>query len=383
LKVGDRLPYGPCDLSLLTDEHIIQGVYQQCKEKFNLDERRARITKFNAASKWKKRGLALVPTMFGIAFGLKFMNQGGALVHIYRDGSVLVSHGGIEMGQGLYTKVIQIASKVLGVPVDMIHTAETATNLVPNTSPTAASYSSDINGWAVKDACEQIMKRLDYVIERYHTASWTEIIEKAYMERISLSASGFWKSRKVTWDPVTRIGRRWNYYCYGASASEVEIDLLTGEHQQVASHVVMDVGRSLNPAVDIGQVEGAFVQGLGLFTMEEQLFSPNGSLLTRGPGAYKIPGFRDIPAQLSISLYDQWSNRHGLYHSKAVGEPPLFMGASVFFAIRDAVEQANPTMLDFHSPATVENIRMSLDDTLAKKATEAAGTSDKPWCVRP
>ena len=180
-----------------------------------MEERRARISKFNAASKWKKRGLALVPTMFGIAFGLKFMNQGGALVHIYRDGSVLVSHGGIEMGQGLYTKVIQIASKVLGVPVDMIHTAETATNLVPNTSPTAASYSSDINGWAVKDACEQIMKRLDYVIERYHTASWTEIIEKAYMERISLSASGFWKSRKVTWDPVTRIGRRWNYYCYG------------------------------------------------------------------------------------------------------------------------------------------------------------------------
>ena len=180
-----------------------------------MEERRERISKFNAASKWKKRGLALVPTMFGIAFGLKFMNQGGALVHIYRDGSVLVSHGGIEMGQGLYTKVIQIASKVLGVPVDMIHTAETATNLVPNTSPTAASYSSDINGWAVKDACEQIMKRLDYVIERYHTASWTEIIEKAYMERISLSASGFWKSRKVTWDPVTRIGRRWNYYCYG------------------------------------------------------------------------------------------------------------------------------------------------------------------------
>ena len=215
LQIGDRLPYGPCEKSLLTDEHILPGVYKQCEEKFNITERRESVAKFNAENKWKKRGLALVPTMFGIAFGLKFMNQGGALVHIYRDGSVLVSHGGIEMGQGLYTKVNQIASKVLGVPVEKIHTAETATNQVPNASPTAASYSSDINGWAVRDACEQIMKRLDYVIERNHTKSWEEIIQIAYMERISLSASGFWKSKDVTWDPVTRIGRRWNYYCYG------------------------------------------------------------------------------------------------------------------------------------------------------------------------
>ena len=286
LKVGDRLPYGPCDMSLLTDEHILKGVYEQCEHEFSLAKRREEVAEFNATNKRKKRGLALVPTMFGIAFGLKWMNQGGALVHIYRDGSILVSHGGIEMGQGLHTKMAQIASKCLGAPIELIHTSETSTTQVPNASPTAASFSSDINGWAVKDACEQLQRRLQTVIDRHEQAGWSEIINMAYMERISLSACGFWKSNKITYDPVTRIGRRWNYYCYGAAASEVEIDVLTGEHQQRATHIVMDVGRSLNPAVDIGQVEGAFVQGLGLFTMEEPLFSNDGRLLTKGPGLF-------------------------------------------------------------------------------------------------
>ena len=180
-----------------------------------MEKRRQSVAKFNEENKWKKRGLALVPTMFGIAFGLKFMNQGGALVHVYRNGSVLVSHGGIEMGQGLYTKVIQVASKCLGVPVEKIHTSETATTQVPNAQPTAASFSSDINGWAVKNACEQIVARLDIVREQKPFATWEEIVSTAYFQRISLSASGFWKCKEVTWDPVSRLGRRWNYYCYG------------------------------------------------------------------------------------------------------------------------------------------------------------------------
>jgi len=383
LKVGHRLPFGTDDKQILTDEHILEDCFAKCDESFQIAERRARIAKFNSSSKWKKRGVAIVPTMFGIAFGLKHMNQGGALVHIYSDGSVLVNHGGVEMGQGLYTKMIQIASKVLEVPVEKIHTAETSTTTVPNAQPTAASYSSDLNGWAVKKACETLKERLSVVHEQKPFATWEELVNMAYLQRISLSATGFWRTPDVTWDPIARVGKRYNYQCYGTSASEVEVDLLTGHHEILETEILMDVGRSLNPAVDVGQIEGAFMQGVGLMTIEEELYNQKGQLLTRGPGAYKIPGFGDIPKKFKVSLYDQYSNRHGLYHSKGVGEPPLFMGASVFFAIRDAVKSSTAAkVLQFDSPATVERIRMACDDPFSQKAKATTGHTDHPWCVR-
>ncbi|CAG5113950.1 Oidioi.mRNA.OKI2018_I69.chr2.g8039.t1.cds [Oikopleura dioica] len=383
LKPGDRLPFGEDDKQILTDEHIIKDLYEKTDSSWNMAKRRAANDEFNKANKYKKRGVALVPTQFGIAFGLKFLNQGGALVQIYTDGSVLVAHGGVEMGQGLYTKMIQIASKELDIPVEKIHTLETSSTTVPNTSPTAASYSSDINGWAVKKACEELRERLSSIHETDPFITWEEKIKKAYFQRISLSATAFWKAPDVTWDPVARIGKRYNYYCYGACGADVEVDLLTGHHTIRDAEIMMDVGRSLNPAVDIGQVEGAFMQGVGLMTIEEELYSPTGRLLTRGPGAYKIPGFGDIPAKLKVSLYDKFSNRHGLYHSKGVGEPPLFMGAGVFYALRDAIRQVNTDkLLDWHSPATVERIRLSVGDALSTSAKSTTPATDAPWCVR-
>jgi len=204
----------------------------------------------------------------------------------------------------------------------------------------------------------------------------------AYESRISLSASSFWKNTDVDWDPVARLGKRYNYHCYGTSCSEVEVDLLTGHHEILDTEIVMDVGRSLNPAVDIGQIEGAFTQGVGLMTIEQELYNTKGQLLTRGPGAYKIPGFGDIPKKLKVSLYDKFSNRHGLYHSKGVGEPPLFMGASVFFALRDALKNVSEqNVLQFDSPATVERIRMICDDQFSKIARDSTAKTETPWCI--
>ncbi|CAG5080707.1 Oidioi.mRNA.OKI2018_I69.PAR.g9688.t1.cds [Oikopleura dioica] len=316
LKRGDRLPYGPCDKQLLDEDHILEEIYEKANESFKIDERRKIIKKFNEKHQFTKKGVALVPIMFGLGFGLKHLNSGGALVQIYTDGSVLVAHGGIEMGQGLYTKMIQIASKELGVPMEKIHTLETCSTTVPNAAPTAASVSSDHIGFAVKKACEELRERLSVIDETDPFITWEEKIKKAYLQRISLSASAFGQSSRIEWDPVTRIGRKYNYYCYGVCGSEVEVDLLTGDHIIREVEILMDIGKSLNPAVDIGQIEGAFIQGVGLMTLEEELFKPEGEQLTKGPGSYKIPAFGDIPEKFKVSLFDKTSNRHGLFHSK-------------------------------------------------------------------
>lgn len=226
----------------------------------------------------------MVPVKFGIAFTALFLNQAGALVHIYTDGSVLLSHGGTEMGQGLHTKMIQCASRALGVPTERIHIAETSTDKVPNTSATAASSGSDLNGMAVLDACGKLNERLAPFKEKYPNDTWNQLIQKAYMARVSLSASGFHATPDIGYDIQTNKGVAFNYFTYGAACSEVEIDCLTGDHQVIRTDIVMDLGSSINPAIDIGQVEGAFMQGYGLFTLEEMVYSPTGTVFSRGPG---------------------------------------------------------------------------------------------------
>lgn len=314
----------------------------------------------------------MVPTKFGIAFTALFLNQAGALIHIYSDGSVLLSHGGTEMGQGLHTKMIQVAARALNVNSDRIHIAETATDRVPNTSATAASSGSDLNGMAVLDACEKLTKRLKPYREKYPNDDWNSLINKAYFDRCSLSATGFHRTPDIGYDINTNKGMAFNYFTYGAACSEVEIDCLTGDHQVIRTDIVMDLGSSLNPAIDIGQIEGGFMQGYGLFTLEEMVYSPAGTVFSRGPGVYKIPGFADIPGVFNVSLLKGAPNPRAVYSSKAVGEPPLFLASSIFFAIKEAVKDARrEENLDedftFFSPATAARIRMACQDRFTRQ----------------
>jgi xanthine dehydrogenase/oxidase len=352
-------------------------MWKQVLEESAYEKRREEITKFNAEHKWKKRGLSIIPTKFGISFTALFLNQAGALVHIYHDGSVLVAHGGTEMGQGLHTKMTMIAAEALGVPQEDVYISETATNTVANTSSTAASASSDLNGYAIWNACEQINERLAPYREKLGpNAKMSQLATAAYFDRVNLSANGFYKTPDIgyVWGPNT--GQMFFYFTQGVAAAEVEIDCLTGDWTCRRADLKMDVGRSINPAIDYGQIEGAFIQGLGLFTMEESLWQRStGQIFTRGPGAYKIPGFRDIPQEMNISLLKDvnWENLRTIQRSRGVGEPPLFMGSAVFFAIRDALKAARKqwgeeSLLCLHSPATVERIRVSCADPIVKRA---------------
>lgn len=267
-----------------------------------------------------------MPTKYGIAFGAMHLNQAGALLNIYGDGSVLLSHAGVEIGQGLHTKMIQCCARALGIPTELIHIAETATDKVPNTSPTAASVGSDLNGMAVLDACEKINQRLKPIKEANPKATWQEWISKAYFERIGLSVSGFYKMLDVGDDPKTNPNARYyNYYTNGVGVSVVEIDCLTGDHQVLNTDIVMDIGSSLNPAIDIGQIEGAFMQGYGLFVLEELIYSPQGALYSRGPGMYKLPGFADIPGEFNVSLLTGAPNPRAVYSSKVLTAYNLFL----------------------------------------------------------
>ena len=360
----------------LKDWHV-PIMYKQLQEESDYETRRAAITKFNKTHKWKKRGLALVPTKFGISFTALFLNQAGALVHIYHDGSILLAHGGTEMGQGLHTKMIMIAAEDLGVPVSSVHISETATNTVANTSSTAASASSDLNGYAIHNACEQLNARLKPYREKLGPdATMKQLAHAAYFDRVNLSANGFYKTPDIgyVWGPNT--GQMFFYFTQGVTAAEVEIDTLTGDWTCLRADIKMDVGRSINPAIDYGQIEGAFVQGQGLFTTEESLWHrASGQIFTKGPGAYKIPGFRDIPQEFNVSLLRdvEWENLRTIQRSRGVGEPPLFMGSAVFFAIRDALKAArkqwgNEEILHLQSPATPERIRVSCSDPIIERS---------------
>uniref|UniRef100_A0A4W6FUE5 Xanthine dehydrogenase/oxidase n=1 Tax=Lates calcarifer TaxID=8187 RepID=A0A4W6FUE5_LATCA len=379
---GDSTPYNQ-----ILDQFTLDRCWDECLSRSEYQQRRAAIDLYNRQNRWTKRGLAIVPTKFGISFTAVFLNQAGALVHIYTDGSVLLTHGGTEMGQGLHTKMVQIASRVLGIPYSKIHISETSTNTVPNTSPTAASASSDLNGAAVQNACEILMKRLEPYKNKNPKGSWEDWVKSAYFDRVSLSANGFYKTPDLGYDFDSNSGRVFNYFSYGVACSEVEIDCLTGAHKNLSTTIVMDVGHSLNPAIDIGQVEGAFMQGLGLFTLEELHYSPRGVLLTRGPGSYKIPAFGDIPTTLTVSLLRDAPNDKAIFASKAVGEPPLFLASSVFFAIKDAISAARaesgikgPFRLD--SPASAERIRNACTDRFTKLCPPAEPGSFTPWSVQ-
>ncbi|XP_027209904.2 xanthine dehydrogenase/oxidase isoform X1 [Penaeus vannamei] len=371
----------------LLEKCNVRRCWEEVTHQADYHKRKEAVDLFNANNKYRKRGIAVLPTKFGIAYTAVFLNQAGALVLVYTDGSVLLSHGGTEMGQGLHTKMIQVAARTLKIPASRIFIAETSTDKVPNTSPTAASASSDLNGMAVLNACNTIMQRLEPYMASNPKGSWDDWVKAAYFDRVSLSATGFYKTPDISgYDFEKGEGRPFNYFSYGASVSEVEIDCLTGDHSVLRTDIVMDVGDSLNPAIDIGQVEGAFAQGLGLFTLEELRFSPEGVLLTRGPGAYKIPGFQDIPREFNVSLLRGAPNPRAVFSSKAVGEPPLFLAASVLFALKEAVaaaraDQGLDPVFRFDSPATAEKIRMACQDFLTQKIESAAPGTFKPWSV--
>jgi len=365
-------------------------MWKQLHEESDWERRKQEVAEFNAKSKWKKRGLAMIPTKFGISFTALFLNQAGALVHIYHDGSVLVAHGGTEMGQGLHTKMTMLAAEALGVPLEDVFISETATNTVANTSSTAASASSDLNGYAIWDACTQLNTRLAPYKEKLGPdATLKQLAHAAYFDRVNLSANGFYKTPDIgyVWGPNT--GQMFFYFTQGVAAAEVEIDTLTGDWTCRRADLKMDVGRSINPAIDYGQIEGAFVQGLGLFTMEESLWHRgSGQLFTRGPGAYKIPGFRDIPQEFNVSLLKDvnWENLRTIQRSRGVGEPPLFLGSAVFFAIRDALKAARAqhgedSVLNLVSPATVERIRVSCADPIIRRAEVKPQEGEKSFFI--
>lgn len=365
-------------------------MYKQVQEESDYARRREEVDEFNRTHRWNKRGLALIPTKFGISFTALFLNQAGALVHIYHDGSVLLAHGGTEMGQGLHTKMTMIASEALKVPQDSVFISETATNTVANTSSTAASASSDLNGYAIWNACAQLNERLAPYREKLGPdATMKQLAHTAYFDRVNLSAQGYYRTPDIgyVWGPNT--GQMFFYFTQGVAAAEVEIDTLTGDWTCRRADIKMDVGRSINPAIDYGQIEGAFVQGQGLFTTEESLWHrASGQIFTRGPGAYKIPGFRDVPQVFNVSLLKdvEWENLRTIQRSRGVGEPPLFMGSSVFFAIRDALKAARAEfgeeeVLSLRSPATVERIRVSCADPIIKRAVVEPREGEKSFFI--
>ncbi|KAJ0009400.1 hypothetical protein NQD34_001102 [Periophthalmus magnuspinnatus] len=360
--------------------------WDQCLQRSGYESRLQDVQRFNSQNRWKKRGIAVLPQKFGVGFSKGFFNQGAALVNIYKDGSVLVFHGGTEMGQGIHTKALQVASRVLKVPMSSIFIKETCTGNVPNASPSAASFGTDAVGMAVKDACEKLMRRLKPVMEKSPKNSWKQWVNEAYFEKISLSATGFFMGPPTYVDWEKGEGNAYYYFTFGACCSEVEIDCLTGDHKNIRTDIVMDVGKSINPALDIGQVEGGFVQGLGLYTIEELHFSPDGTLLTRGASQYKIPALCDVPTELNVHLLANAQNPHAIYMSKGIGEPPLFFGSTLFFAIKSAIAAARSdgglsTVFPLSSPATAARIRMACEDQFTHMASTSTEKASSPWSI--
>ncbi len=363
-------------------DNVIHELVDQLEERSGYQARRTAVAAFNATSPVLKRGLALTPVKFGISFNVKHFNQAGALVHVYTDGSILVNHGGTEMGQGLNTKVAQVVAHELGVAFERVRVTATDTSKVANTSATAASTGSDLNGKAAQDAARQIRERLaacaaarhggssedvrfanDQVWVGGRQLSFDTVVGEAYLDRVQLWSDGFYATPGLSWDKDRMQGNPFYYFAYGAACSEVVVDTLTGEWKLLRADVLHDAGRSLNPAVDIGQVEGAFIQGMGWLTMEELVWHPaSGLLLTHAPSTYKIPTANDCPPEFNVQLFEGENAEDSIHRSKAVGEPPLLLPFSVFFAIRDAVaavggHRAAPPL---QAPATSEAILRAL-----------------------
>lgn len=354
------------------------------------DRRRAAVDAFNASHRILKKGLALTPVKFGISFTTTHLNQAGALVLVYADGSVLVNHGGTEMGQGLHTKVSQIVADVFAVPMTQVRASATRTDKVPNTSATAASSGADLNGMAAFNAAETIRARFAaFAAERFGTlpeavrftpdgviagdelVPFATLCRMAHMARVSLSSTGFYATPDIHYDRATHTGRPFLYFAYGAALSEVVIDTLTGEHKVLAVDILHDVGRSLNPAIDLGQIEGAFIQGMGWLTTEELVYDARGRLLTHSPATYKIPTANDRPTRMDIRLWDRGRNTEPtIGRSKAVGEPPFMLAISVFSALTQAIAATAPGkgLPDLDAPATPERILAAVAKLAARDA---------------
>jgi len=383
LSVGEALP--------------LQRMWSQLMVQSDFAARMASIEEFNGKNRYIKRGISAVPTLFGISFTATFLNQSGALVHVHKDGTVLVSHGGIEMGQGLNTKIAGLAASLLDIPIDAVYISETNTDKVANTTATAASCGTDLNGAAVHAACDQLLERLGPFLKDARAkfnggagpstdAERQEALAKAasaaWLARVNLSANGFYKTpiRGVNFNQkgVNEFdGEPFYYYAAGVCATEVQVDCLTGDVTVLRSDIVHDVGRTTNGAIDIGQVEGAFAQGLGLFLMEEVVFNKKGQLMSKGPGMYKIPGIGDVPHDFRVRLAENVEGGHPrVYGSKAVGEPPVFLGVSALFAVKEAISSARRDFAKetgttigadhfrLDAPATAEKVRMACLDSL-------------------
>jgi len=345
-------------------------------------ERRESVNAFNKVNKRRKRGLALVPLKFGISFTATMLNQGGALLNIYMDGSVSVNHGGTEMGQGLNTKMAQVCADGLGIDLSYVRVTGTDTQKVPNASATSASSGADINGAAIMNATAQMRARLapvaanmlgckdtevNFANSMAHgggkSVEWTAVAKQAWLDRVGLSVAGFYMTPEIKYDFATLTGHAFYYYCYGASVSEVEIDTRTGEYWIKAVDIVHDAGKSINPAIDKGQIEGGYVQGMGWLTREECIWDKKGKFLTHGPSTYKIPVAGDIPEHFNVTLFDGSNLKPTPFNSKAVGEPPLMLALSTFFALRDAVSASadHKSVVHMSAPATPEKILMSCE----------------------
>ncbi|XP_061631491.1 aldehyde oxidase 6 isoform X1 [Phyllopteryx taeniolatus] len=359
--------------------------WDECKLKSDFCGRRIAVAMYNQQNRWKKRGLSIIPIKYGIGFSEGILNQAAALVNIYNDGSVLVTHAGTEMGQGLHTKIQQVASRELHIPLSKVYISETNTSTVPNTFISAASFGTDANGMAVKNACQTLYQRLEPIRQKNPKGTWESLVSAAVKEKISLSATGFHRGADTHMDWDKMEGQPYPYYTYGVCCCEVELDCLTGDYRTVTTNIVVDIGQSLNPSVDIGQIEGAFMQGLGLFTLEELKFSPSGLLYTRGPSQYKLPAVCDMPLSFNVYLLSDSNNPHAIYSSKGIGEPILFLGSTVFFAIKDAVAAARkevgltgPFSLD--SPATADRICLACASPFTQNEENETGCL-QPWAI--
>ncbi|MAP94500.1 MAG: xanthine dehydrogenase molybdopterin binding subunit [Ponticaulis sp.] len=370
------------------EDFVARDLMEELAKTSNYRARRAEIEAENKEEGFIKRGIALTPVKFGISFTTTHLNQAGALIHIYTDGSIQLNHGGTEMGQGLMVKVAQVVANAFQVDIDRIRIMATATDKVPNTSATAASSGSDLNGMAALDAAVKIKQRLiDFLSEREGVGEedvifsnneiivggkalkFADVIKAAYLARISLSATGYYKTPKIHYDRASHTGRPFYYFAYGAAVSEVEIDTLTGENRVVQTDILHEVGQSLNPAIDMGQIEGGFVQGMGWLTTEELVFDEAGRLRTHAPSTYKIPTASDRPATMNIKIWDKGRNvERTIHRSKAVGEPPFMLAISVFSALTHAVSGAtgHTVFPKLHAPATPERILMAVDAARAE-----------------
>jgi xanthine dehydrogenase large subunit len=370
--------------NMKVEDNVIQEIFDQLLKSSNYKSRQFSIKKFNQESKYIKKGISITPVKFGISFTTWHLNQAGALVHIYcNDGSVHVNTGAIEMGQGTYTKIAQLVANELGLPFNKIKVSATRTDKVPNTSASAASSTTDLNGAAALNAISKIKANLDAYVKRKYkikvedriyengmikfkgkTFKFNSLIKEAYLNRVPLSSSGFYATPKIHFNKKTFKGRPFLYFAYGAAVSEVMIDTLTGENKIIRADILHDAGKAINPAIELGQIEGGFVQGAGWLTMEEVKWKSNGQLTTHSPSTYKIPAVSDMPEKFNVEIFKKGKNIENVINkSKTTGEPPLMNAMSVFFAIKNAISSiANYTLTpNLDAPATPERILMSIN----------------------